>query len=296
MRGEPDVTLTFSESWQGKVNPLVLSVCGITKSSRCVSGSCGGPRTMWALEWHPQPMGKVFFNGKPEDFIHREPRALHLYATGCRYGEDTREAELPARETYWVFTGGEAAGLERFVDNPERFARFRDPDELAGKLLLESVRRCDELGQDAFWTVQALFAQTLALLFASQRAAGFDYLLTSEAPPRSFSFEVEQYLRKNIAGRVGLADLAHYMKTSESLLSHKFKAESGVSPITRLIELRVERAKSLLLKGEKLKAIALATGHSSEYHLSRNFKTVTGLSPAEFRGGGKPLHGQASIG
>lgn len=288
MRGDPDLTLSFSEGWQGKVNPLILSVSGVTKNSRGVSGSCGGPRTMWALEWHPQPMGKVFFNGDADNFIRREPRALHLYATGCRYGEDTREAELPARETYWIFSGGEAAGLERFVDNPERFARFRDPDELAGRLLLESVRRCDERGQDAFWAVQALFAQTLSLLFASQRTDGFNYLLSAEGPPRSFSFEVEQHLRKNISTHVSLADIAHYMKTSESLLSHKFKAEAGVSPITRLIELRVERAKSLLLKGEKLKAIAAATGHSSEYHLSRNFKTVAGISPAEFRGGRKP--------
>jgi AraC-like DNA-binding protein len=41
----------------------------------------------------------------------------------------------------------------------------------------------------------------------------------------------------------------------------------------------------LLLKGEKLKSIAALTGHSSEYHLSRNFKIVTGVSPATFRAG-----------
>jgi iron complex transport system substrate-binding protein len=73
------------------------------------------------------------------------------------------------------------------------------------------------------------------------------------------------------------------MRISPSLLSHKFKEETGVAPIARLIEIRIEHARSLLLRGEKLKSIAALTGHSSEYHLSRNFKAVTGVSPAEFR-------------
>ncbi len=208
---------------------------------------------------------------------------MHLYAPGCDYWEDSHEADLPVQETYWLFTGGDVAGLDRFVDKSKRFARFSDPENLIGKLMLESARFCSDRGQGAFWMAQSLFAAALFQLAGSRKTGVFDYLVSSSEPRQSFGFRVEQYLRRNFSESIGLADIARHMRTSPSLLSHKFKAETGVSPIARLIEVRIEHAKSLLMKGEKLKSIAGLTGHSSEYHLSRNFKTVTGLSPARFR-------------
>jgi AraC-like DNA-binding protein len=73
------------------------------------------------------------------------------------------------------------------------------------------------------------------------------------------------------------------MKVSESSLNHRFKEETGISPIARLIEIRLEFAKSLLLKGEKLVNIADMTGFYDEYHLSKAFKKKFGISPKTFR-------------
>jgi AraC-like DNA-binding protein len=73
------------------------------------------------------------------------------------------------------------------------------------------------------------------------------------------------------------------MKVSESSLNHRFKNDTGISPIARLIEIRMEFAKSLLLKGEKLTTIADMTGFHDEYHLSKTFKKQIGLSPRAFK-------------
>lgn len=275
------VSLTFAEDGRGAVQPRLTTVCSFPLNARR-TGHCG-PRPLWAIEYHAKQAGQVYFHSLSGAHLGREPGTIHLYPPECDYWEDTHAADLPVQETYWTFTGGELAGLERFVDNPEHFARFHDPENLIGQLLVDSARFCDTCGQDAFWMAQSLFTQALFLLSRSRLTNGFNYLISSLEPQRSFSFQVEQYLRKNLSEKIGLAEVAHYMKTSESLLSHRFKAETGISPMVKLVRVRIEYAKSLLLKGEKLRTIAALTGHSSEYHLSRNFKAVAGVTPREFR-------------
>lgn len=280
---EPGLKVSFSflDEWRGKVSPLLSTVCCFPLHARRV-GHCRRIPT-WALEYHSRNAGKLYLGSLSGTPLYREPGTVHLYAPGCDYWEDSHEADLPVQETYWLFSGGEGAGLERFVNNPERFARFSDPENLIGKLMLESARFCNDRGQGAFWMAQSLFAAALFQLAGSRKTGAYDYLVSSSEPRPSFGFRVEQYLRRNFSESIDLADIAHYMRTSPSLLSHKFKAEMGRSPIARLIEIRIEHARSLLMKGEKLKSIAALTGHSSEYHLSRNFKAVTGVSPARFR-------------
>lgn len=282
MSDDRRVSFSFSGPWRGKIFPLVHMVCAFPKNVRGL-GHCG-PIHTWALEYHSKNAGRVYFGGFSGKYLYREAGTIHLYAPRCDYWEDCAEADLPIRETYWIFDGGDIAGLERFVDNPERFACFRDPENLVGSLMMESAAACESRGQDAFWMVQSLFAKALFLLFGSRRIDAWRHLISSEAPRPTFSFEVERYLRENLAENLTLADIARHARTSASSLSHRFKQETGVSPIAKLIEVRIERAKGLLLKGEKLKTIAAVTGHSSEYHLSRNFKAVVGVSPAEFRG------------
>ena len=275
------VSFSFFDEGRGKIIPRVSTVCCFPLNVRRVA-RCHRNAT-WALEYHARNAGTVYFGSLTGNHIEREAGTIHLYAPGCVYGEDSREADLPAQETYWTFSGGDVAGLAPFVDNARRFARFFDPDNLIGKLMLESAHFCNDRGQGAFWMAQSLFAQALFHLLGSRKISPFDYRVSASEPPQNFGFQIEQYLRRNFSESIGLADIARHMKTSPSLLSHKFKDETGFSPIARLIEIRIEYAKSLLLKGEKLKSIAALTGHSSEYHLSRNFKTVTGISPARFR-------------
>ena len=88
---------------------------------------------------------------------------------------------------------------------------------------------------------------------------------------------------KNLSRKLKTSDIARFMKVSESSLNHRFKTETGIAPISRLIELRLEFAKGLLLKGEKLINIAEMTGFNNEYHLSKTFKKKLGISPREFK-------------
>ncbi len=241
-------------------------------------------RSVWAIEHHAKDAGGLYLKTLDHHTVRAE-NTIHVYAPGAVYWEDTRATTFPIQETYLVFTGGEFCGLERFTDNEFRFARFLDPDAIVGTLLVKTAASCARLGDDAFWMAQSLFAETLFHLNRSVSVEGYTHRIPpiGEVEDKTFSQEVEHYLGRNIAKRVKLSEIAAYMKTSASLLSHKFKTEKGVSPIARLINMRIELAKNLLLKGEKLKTIAEMTGFCDEYQLSKTFKSVTGLSPRNFK-------------
>jgi len=62
------------------------------------------------------------------------------------------------------------------------------------------------------------------------------------------------------------------------------QAQFGKSPIQKLIQLRIERAKSLLLNTRwPVQHIASYVGYTNIFNFSKSFKKLVGVSPSEFR-------------
>jgi AraC-like DNA-binding protein len=63
-----------------------------------------------------------------------------------------------------------------------------------------------------------------------------------------------------------------------------FKKYTGVPPVQYHMDLKVLRAKEMLLYSEKsIKEISYELGFQSIYYFSRVFKNKLGFSPSEFR-------------
>jgi AraC-like DNA-binding protein len=78
-----------------------------------------------------------------------------------------------------------------------------------------------------------------------------------------------------------MCNRSHY---SPPHLHRLCQAQFGKSPIQKLIHLRVERAKSLLLNTRwSVQHIASYVGYASIFNFSKSFKKVVGVSPSEFR-------------
>jgi transcriptional regulator GlxA family with amidase domain len=86
----------------------------------------------------------------------------------------------------------------------------------------------------------------------------------------------------HLARPIALADLARHLHVSVSSISHRFHAETGETPMNRLMHLRLNQARAMLLSGQKLRAIVEATGFSDMAHLSRTFKRFEGVSPRAY--------------
>ncbi len=281
MKKAINIILSFPEQQTNIVFPAVNSI----HIYPLRQGSLGNfiHRPKWALEYHSKDAGFVELQNEPGKLRKRRANSVHIYAPGCCYREDTRKADLPLEENYFMFTGGESCGFEHLMDIELSCAFLQDIEGKVGNLMRKAGEFCEINGERAFWKVQAIFMEIIQLLISARKTNEGEWNISSDNDEINFADEVEAYLRKNVSNNIRTSDIAHYMKVSESSLNHRFKSDTGISPIARLIEIRMEFAKSLLLKGEKLTTIADMTGFYDEYHLSKTFKKQTGSSPREFK-------------
>jgi len=88
----------------------------------------------------------------------------------------------------------------------------------------------------------------------------------------------------NPAERWTLARLAKAAGMSRATFSRRFAVHTGASPLGYVSELRMERARSLLARGdEPVSAVAVAVGYASLFAFSRAFKRHVGCAPTVYR-------------
>ncbi|MFD0960072.1 helix-turn-helix domain-containing protein [Paenibacillus chungangensis] len=82
---------------------------------------------------------------------------------------------------------------------------------------------------------------------------------------------------------ISVEELSHMAGLSPSHYSRLFKKYTGYSPIHYLTQIRMDRAKELLVLSDyKLKAIAQSIGYSDELYFSRLFKKNVGSAPSQY--------------
>lgn len=92
-----------------------------------------------------------------------------------------------------------------------------------------------------------------------------------------------KYIQNNFARDLSLEDVAKYLNLNPSYFSRFFKLHTGYNFRDYLIELRVKKAKELLLSGKyKIYEISIMTGYKNSKYFAAQFKAITGLTPREF--------------
>ena len=92
------------------------------------------------------------------------------------------------------------------------------------------------------------------------------------------------HIERHYTEEIEIEQLAQKCFVSQAHLFRLFKEEVGASPIRYRNRLRVERAKVLFRDGEcSVGEISSMLGFESIYYFSRVFKSLTGLSPMEYR-------------
>jgi transcriptional regulator GlxA family with amidase domain len=97
--------------------------------------------------------------------------------------------------------------------------------------------------------------------------------------------EARYQMRSEVGRNFDLEKFAADNNIGYSWFRRMFKNYTGLSPRQYCLQLKIMRAKELLLSTElSVKEISYELGFESIHYFSRMFKQKTGKSPSEFRG------------
>ena len=119
------------------------------------------------------------------------------------------------------------------------------------------------------WLIRSLFGETLDM-----RAVSTDYSIA----------RAQHYIEQHYMENVTVEKLSNLGYMSKTTFNRRFKAETGITPIEYLIEVRIKMAKLMLKRKEnQITDIALRCGFGSSAHFSSCFMKSTGLCPSQYR-------------
>lgn len=96
--------------------------------------------------------------------------------------------------------------------------------------------------------------------------------------------QIKNYLDANYAENITLDTLASFSHMNKYYIAHAFTKYMGVSPITYLLQKRIEEGKSLLSStSHSISQISTSLGFSSQSYFSQAFKKATGRTPVQYR-------------
>lgn len=149
--------------------------------------------------------------------------------------------------------------------------------DLMVKIYREVQRRQSEYELMA----KAYFYRMLVILVRSRIIAADR---SEERAMRSNIADVKRYIDEHYSDNITLDFLSSLAALSKYYLIRQFKKALGASPMDYLLGQRITVAKNLLVDTElAMSDIAESVGFSSASYFSQRFRSVTGMSPIEFR-------------
>ncbi|MBN2221116.1 MAG: response regulator [Vallitaleaceae bacterium] len=92
------------------------------------------------------------------------------------------------------------------------------------------------------------------------------------------------YIAKHYDSDFGLNEMADMVNMNPNYLSNLFKEEVGNSFVKYLTQIRIEKAKQLLLEGEKIANVSKMVGFNNYRYFCEIFKRYETMTPSEYKG------------
>ena len=96
--------------------------------------------------------------------------------------------------------------------------------------------------------------------------------------------QAKQYMQKHYSLPLSLEEVSNMVGYNPAYFSHLFKKETGLNFLKYLVDIRISKAKQLLIEThQSIAIISEAVGYSDLKHFSKLFTKTTGLKPSEYR-------------
>ncbi|SHH73640.1 AraC family transcriptional regulator [Clostridium grantii] len=193
----------------------------------------------------------------------------------------------PDAEQYYYDSGNESwcvnwisfncIGLPIYME--ESFYVSKDCPISLGLSMFDTIKKRiqEETVEGHIQAAVALFSFLSEIYICDRQAInkvdGFDITLVSD------------YMKQNLTKQLTLDGLSEVFHFSESYLCRLFNRVYHRTPIQYFIELKIDKAKRLLLSDgeEKIRDIAKQCGYEDQVYFARVFKKYVGMSPSIYR-------------
>ncbi len=184
-------------------------------------------------------------------------------------------------EEYWIEFNGDLIRHYRSKEflNPENpVITVGIQEDMAGNYL-KIIDLLKEEKPGFQYIASGNLLQILGQIFAAKKYHSFEGKII-ENRIRQAKLKILENLHHSITQE----EIAESVNMGYSLFRKKFKEYTGVSPAQYQIQLRVNKAKDLLItSSQPLKGIAHSLGFETTDYFCRLFRQKTGFSPSEFR-------------
>ncbi|MBR5152896.1 MAG: helix-turn-helix domain-containing protein [Clostridia bacterium] len=143
---------------------------------------------------------------------------------------------------------------------------------------------CDVSPLFAYQSLYAVQGSVIHWLFGIYDQWNTDLSFVQQVSTHNISNQVLLYLNEYYPSKIYVYDIAKALNMSYRNLARIFKKETGCSIIEKLTEIRVTKAKHLLLSTNRtMSEIAIAVGFENEYYFSNAFNDYLMQRPSQFR-------------
>lgn len=156
-------------------------------------------------------------------------------------------------------------------------AMFQDHDQVIYRLIAQMA---DEIKHKQKHSTLKLNALLQCVLIEISRMSEKDGLPSNK---ETFIHTIK-YMQQYYSSEINVTQLANMSGYSYDYFRHIFKEYVGVTPISYITNLRINKAKEMLLDNQtSILEISLACGFPNASRFSETFKKQTGMSPRQYR-------------
>lgn len=149
----------------------------------------------------------------------------------------------------------------------------------------EELPTMDELKQSLPLNKQGMLLLPLWRAQWEEKLVAVSVMITQQhSKDTHLIHDIAQYLEQHYHKDISLQDIAGRFYLSREYISRKFKQEFGITLSDFLGNIRIEKAKLLLLNPHfRISQVAEMVGYQDEKYFSKVFKKLTGQTPNEYR-------------
>lgn len=272
----PNSDAADSHTFYSGPSPHHVDYCGFEP---CPPGYCFGPNTRTSYLIH------VVFSGKGTYYAGDK---IYPVSAGQAFlilpgAVTTYQADYDDPWSYgWIgFSGYQAKELLSQIGFSEEQLVISVSDTAPLHKCIENIMEASRLTySNELLRISELLRFLAHLTETSTQAKKPQYLYSKS----TYAQLAMRYLTNNYTRKLRISNVASYIGIDRSYLTKIFREEYHTSPQEFLVQLRMEKAISLLSQtSESITSIALQIGYPDSLAFSRIFKQRTGQSPSEYR-------------